>query len=87
MVKHALTENPSGRASERVQMVDRTNSSALTQLIQDGIGKHLRSVYDIEQDMPDRIFKLLQLIEEKAPPPGERDAPSPHHSAVDETKS
>jgi hypothetical protein len=61
-------------------MVDRTSCSALTQLIQDSIGKHLRSVYEIEPNIPEHIFRLLQLAEEKAPSPGGRNAP-PHDPA------
>jgi hypothetical protein len=68
-------------------MVDRTSSSALTQLIQDSIGKHLRSVYEIERNIPEHIFRLLQPTEEKTPSPGGRNAPSPHDSSVDEKKS
>jgi len=68
-------------------MADRTRSSAITQLIQDSIGRRLRSVYEIEQDIPDRIFRLLQNFEERAPSPDERDAASPNDSPFDATKS
>jgi hypothetical protein len=68
-------------------MVDRTSTSALTQLIQDSIGKHLRSVYEVEPDIPERIFRLLELTEEKTPSPGGHNASSPHDSAVDAKKS
>jgi hypothetical protein len=68
-------------------MVDRTSSSALTQLIQDSIGKHLRSVYEIEQNIPEHIFRLLELTEEKPHSPGEQNAASPHDSAAEAKKS
>jgi hypothetical protein len=68
-------------------MVDRTGSSALTQLIQDSIGKHLRSEYEIEQNIPEHIFRLLQLTEEKAPTPGGHNDPSPRGSSDDAKKS
>jgi hypothetical protein len=68
-------------------MVDRTSSSALTQLVQDSIGKHLRSVYEIEPDIPERIFRLLQLTEERTPSQGGNNAPSPDNSSVDAKKS
>lgn len=61
-------------------------SAALTRLLQDSIGNQLRSVYEIDQHIPEHIFRLLRLFEEQTRhPPGRDINPAPADPKVDET--
>jgi hypothetical protein len=46
----------------------KTGSVTLTRILQDSIGNHLRSVYEIDRQIPERIFRLLRLFEEQVHP-------------------
>lgn len=64
----------------------KTRPAEHTRLLQDSIGSHLRSVYEIDRHIPERILKLLRLFEEQAHPPrGTSISPALGDSKVDET--
>jgi hypothetical protein len=71
-------------------MVDRTTglqsktkTGSLTRLLQESIGKQLRSVYEIDRQIPEHIFRLLRLFDR---PPRERSInPAPSDPKVDGT--
>jgi hypothetical protein len=46
----------------------KTGSATLTRILQDSIGNHLRSVYEIDRHIPERISRLLRLFEEQVHP-------------------
>jgi hypothetical protein len=72
-------------------MADRTTGSqsktkALTWCLQDSVGNHLRSVYQIDRHVPERIFRLLQQFEEQSRRPALKGInPAPRDPKVDRT--
>jgi hypothetical protein len=71
-------------------MVDRTTglqsktkTGSLTRLLQESIGKQLRSVYEIDRQIPEHIFRLLRLFDH--PPRESSINPAPGDTKVDGT--